>query len=285
MRLSLTFPAGSLLLGLTLAAAPLEAAPILGSAGAGLYNVGGVQETNARFWDGNSWDSDSAPDGQFLANPCNAGHLASGGPCNLNYGGRWAAGASGNFEATARLANGSADLQDWRNADGSADMSFGFGNQGGEWFDFTMLGEYTADWNVNEIGWYDLDNPQVLHTIFGATAAIGSTARAFIPSNFGFYYLNTSGNGEVYFTQSQFNGQGAANQQFAAFQHGDYTILGVEDIFSRRLSAIPIGGASDYDYNDVLFGFRSAQVPEPSALLLVGMGLAGAFAARRRQTR
>ncbi len=113
---------------------------------------------------------------------------------------------------------------------------------------------------------------------------MGSTAQVFIPSNFGFYYLNTSGNGEIFFTQSAFNTLGATNQQFAAFQQGDYTILGVEDIFSNTLTRSWQPGTADYDYNDVMFGFRATAVPEPGTLLLLGMGLAGAAIQRRRKT-
>ena len=81
-----------------------------------------------------------------------------------------------------------------------------------------MLGEFTDDWDVNEIGWYELGNPQNRHTIFGANAAVGATAQVFIPTNFGFYYLNTSGNGEIFYTQSQFNtvGQQAAVRRLPA---------------------------------------------------------------------
>ena len=161
-------------------------------------------------------------------------------------------------------------------------MNYGFDATGGGLYDFRMLGEFTDDWNVNEIGWYDLDNPQNRHTIFGASAVVGATAQVFIPTNFGFYYLNTSGNGEVFYTQSQFNTQGN-KQQFAAFQRGDYTILGVEDIFSNVLTPTWQAGTADYDYNDVMFGFRAASVPEPGTLLLLGMGLAGAAFQRRRR--
>jgi hypothetical protein len=282
MRLSTFLVPGSLALTVALSATPLEAAPILGTAGAGLHTIGTAQENMGRYWDGNSWDSDSVFDGEG-SNPCSAGSFATGTPCSLNPAAVGSAQNAGNMNTTVSVAGGNAGFQDWRNADGSADMNYAFGNEGGGLFDFTMLGEFTDDWNVNEIGWYEVGNPQNRHTIFGSSAAIGSTAQVFIPGNFGFYYLNTSGNGEVFYTQSMFNTLGATNQQIAAFQNGDYTILGVEDIFANRITRQWEPNSADYDYNDVMFGFRSASVPEPGTLLLLGMGLAGIAVQRRRK--
>ena len=119
----------------------------------------------------------------------------------------------------------------------------------------------------------------VASAAFNPLGTLSSTS--LIPTNFGFYYLNTSGNGEMFFTQSMFNTQGATKQQFAAFQHGDYTILGVEDIFSNTLTQGWQRGTADYDYNDVMFGFRST-VPEPTTLLLLSVGIAGVAFRRRK---
>ena len=116
------------------------------------------------------------------------------------------------------LAEGGTGFEAWGNGDGSADLNYGFDATGGGLYDFRMLGEFTDDWDVNEIGWYELGNPETRHTIFGADAAVGADAQVCIPTNFGFYYLNTSGNGEIFYTQSQFNTLGATKQQFAAFQ-------------------------------------------------------------------
>jgi hypothetical protein len=282
MRFSAPAAAASLALTATLIATPVHAAPILGTAGAGLQNASGPTENGSRYWDGNSWDSNSTRDG-FGANPCSAGSLANGIPCGLNSTATDVASRAGLAGNTFALANGENGFEAWGNSNGSADLNYGFDGANGGYYDFAMLGEFTDDWDVNEIGWYELGNPQNRHTIFGASAAVGSTAQVFIPTNFGFYYLNTSGNGEVFYTQSRFNTQGATNQQFAAFQRGQYTILGVEDIFSNVLTPTWQPGTADYDYNDVMFGFRAASVPEPGTLLLVGMGLAGAAFQRRRR--
>ena len=282
MRLSTTAAAASLALTATLIASPVHAAPILGTAGAGLQNASIPLENSGRYWDGNSWDSDSTPDGAG-ANPCNIGSLAGGTGCGLNPAAVGAATLSGQtIGASFTLGESGTGFAAWGNGDGAADMSYGFDGTGGGLYDFRMLGEFTDDWNINEIGWYELGSPQNRHTIFGASAAVGATAQVFIPTNFGFYYLNTSGNGEVFYTQSQFNTVGN-KQQFAAFQRGEYTLLGVEDIFSNVLTPTWQPGAADYDYNDVMFGFRAASVPEPGTLLLVGMGLAGIALQRRRK--
>jgi hypothetical protein len=280
MRLSTTLAAGSFAVVATLLATPLQAAPILGTAGAGLQNAGVPMENSGRYWDGNSWDSDSRFDGGGV-NPCNAGSLANGTPCGLNPAAIDVATRAGLPGNTFTMAGGAPGFDAWGMGDGSADGNYGFGNTGGL-YDFSMLGEFTDDWDVNEIGWYDLNDPLSRHTIFASNAAVGSASQLFIPGNFGFYYLNTSGNGEVFYTQSIFNTEGH-KQQFAAFQHGDYTILGVEDIFSNTLTQHWQPGTADYDYNDVMFGFRAASVPEPSTLLLLGMGLAGVVAQRRRR--
>jgi len=282
MRLTTTLAAGSFAVVAMLFATPLEAAPILGTAGAGLQNAGSPTETSSRYWDGNSWDSNSLLDGGGF-NPCSAGSLANGTSCNLNAAATDVATRAGLTGTTFTLANGASGFDAWGLNNGAADLNYGFDAAGGGTYDFSMLGEFTDDWDVNEIGWYELGNTQNRHTIFGSSAAVGSTAQVFIPGNFGFYYLNTSGNGEVFYTQSMFNSEGT-KQQFAAFQHNDYTILGVEDIFSNTLTRQWQLGTADYDYNDVMFGFRTT-VPEPSTLILLGMGVAGIVAQRRRAVR
>jgi hypothetical protein len=263
--------------GLALSATPALAVPIIGTSGA--WQTGqAAQENWSTYWDGNSWDSGSSPDGGSY-NPCSAGSLVGGTGCGL-YG----AIIPGSSATSFAIGGAPTAFDYWGNGDGSADLNFVFGDSTGAWYDFSMMGELTADWAVNEIGWYDPSNPQVLHTIFSASALTGATSQAYIAGDFGLYYRNTSGNGEMFFTQTALNAFGN-KQQFAAFQIGDVNYVGIEDIFSQEVSGSWTPTSSDYDYNDVMVSFRRASVPEPSSLLLMGLGLAAAAAKARRRVR
>jgi hypothetical protein len=59
---------------------------------------------------------------------------------------------------------------------------------------------------------------------------------------------------------------------------GDWTFVGLEDLL--------VGQGSDFDYNDLIFGFLGidppSSVPEPMSLSLLAVGLAGFVITRRR---
>ncbi len=149
----------------------------------------------------------------------------------------------------------------------------------------TLRMENTAWSLLNEFGWYDVDNPTVLHKVFSGSDVAGATV-TFTPSAHYGYYLTTpmGGTGETYYTQSSLNPAGDVTQQhFAAFRSTtsapDRMWIGMEDQ-PLAYAGLEWGG----DYNDMVVEIVGS--PEPASGLLAGGSLlALAFVLRRMRSR
>lgn len=151
----------------------------------------------------------------------------------------------------------------WGNADGSADLNFYFNSSLSQAVKLVI--EVAGHSNINELGWYDVNNPSSGGVIFPGPAGASSVA-VFTPTpNFGLY-IKTAG-GKVYYTQSMLNaGAEQQHQHFALFKEapGVYWI-GIED--KPANTGEGFGG----DYNDMVI--RMAVVPEPATMSLFALGL------------
>jgi hypothetical protein len=215
-----------------------SATTIVGSAGAGWQAWSTPNEDGAPYWDNPSKDGSQKNVGYFLSK-------------------------TGGF---ATHPDSPAITPEWWGVGATvtgADLNFYFQSSLPQAVKLVI--EVAGNANINELGWYDVNNSSVGGVIFPGPAVAGATA-VFIPSPTFGLYIKTAG-GVKYYTQSSLNHLGRTDrQQFAVFQEapGVYWI-GVEDRYKDPAE----GGWGDY--NDMII--RMAVVPEPATMSLFALGL------------
>ena len=162
-------------------------------------------ENGGRYWDGNSWDSDSPQDGGG-ANPCNVGSLAGGTPCGLNAAAVGVAARAGLTGTNFTLAESGFGFEAWGNGDGSADLNYGFDATGGGALRLPDARRVHRRLGRQRNRLVQAGQPAEPPHHLRRDAAVGATAQVYIPTNFGFYYTKHLGQRrDVFYTQSQFN--------------------------------------------------------------------------------
>ena len=145
---------------------------------------------------------------------------------------------------------------------GTADLNFFFQRDSASSSSATLKLEVAGRSNVNEFGWYDINDPSTLNPLFGGSAVAPTTSNFSPSADYGFYLK--SGNADLYFTQSSLNSGGDTQPptlcgfpRFLGCGNRNYWI-GVEDLPANGFA----GNENNVgDYNDMLIRISVSDVP------------------------
>jgi len=141
-----------------------------------------------------------------------------------------------------------------------------------------ILEELAGYKHNTSFGWYNtatLTSQQIFEGYDGKGAT--STIDFGSQMNIGFYIDPNGITSNRMFTESNRNSHGDSQVAIFEIQELDNSyILGWEDLDLNG------GNGGDRDYQDMIVRVQIAQVPEPSSMVIFGLGLIGLFAKRKR---
>jgi len=160
------------------------------------------------------------------------------------------------------LANGMGTLKYWGENSSSTgfDPSFYFSAAS---FTATYEFHYASYYGSNTFGYYYVGDTTHLYPLLGPNTA----TKSFTPTSaFGLYIQ--SGDGHIYYTQSNLNTADKNDQHFAVFLQNSMTLqIGIED---------KTYASGDRDFQDMVIKMVDPPAPAPEApfLIMLGIGLA-----------